>query len=83
MPRRELLTCKDVESFLVTYLDDDLDEATRQRFEGHLRRCRVCTGLLDQYRATVEALRRQPAPPVPPALAEQTLAFLREEMDKG
>lgn len=80
MRRRMMLTCEDVNEFLVAYLDESLSERLRHRFERHVARCEVCRGYLDQYRHTIELTRDSASiyPDPPEALVEMTLAFLRE-----
>ena len=69
-----MLTCEDVNAFLVEYVDGTLDDRTEQRFERHVESCTQCRTFLEQYRTTME---EEP----PPELVEHTLAFLREELD--
>ena len=78
-----MLSCRQVSDFLARYLDDELDPPLRRRFERHLAMCANCTALLQQYRATVELVRRSGAElPDPPAeLVERTLDFLRDHPD--
>ena len=63
-------TCQDCIDFIVDYLDGQLPEADRERFEDHLWRCPPCIEYLNSYRETVrlakEAGRETPAPPCPP-----------------
>jgi anti-sigma factor RsiW len=78
---RQRLTCEDVNQFLTAYLDGALDARTQAAFEVHLRTCADCQAYLDQYRKTIElAKKAKETTPVPEALIEQTLAFLRERL---
>ena len=85
-----MLTCQDVNAFLVGYLEGTLDARTRVRFERHIARCPQCAPYLDQYRKTIALAKAEgTAEPLAPPdeLAEWTLAFLRkhygEEREKG
>jgi anti-sigma factor RsiW len=49
------VTCKDFADFVMQYLDGQLDEATRARFDQHLTVCPDCVAYLRQYRDTVRA----------------------------
>jgi anti-sigma factor RsiW len=82
--RRMMLTCRDVNTFLVAYLDGELDERLARRFEQHVARCAQCSAYLQQYRATLMLIRQAGgefrAEP-PPRLLAETLDFLRERID--
>jgi anti-sigma factor RsiW len=51
------VTCKDVASFILAYLENELDGATRAAFEQHLSTCTSCKRYLAQYEATIAASR--------------------------
>ena len=75
-----MLTCEDVNDFLVAYLDGTLDTRTRARFERHIARCPQCRAYLAQYRETIALVQAdgEPEPADPPDdLVELTLAFIR------
>lgn len=77
-----MLTCEDVNAFLVEYVDGTLDDRTEQRFERHVESCTQCRTFLEQYRTTIEMAREDRVEEEPPPeLVEHTLAFLREELD--
>ena len=81
-----MLTCEDVNAFLVGYLEGALDPRTHARFERHVARCAQCGSYLDQYRTTIALARAEGTaePQAPPdELAEWTLAFLREHYGGG
>lgn len=48
------LTCKEVDSFLVDYLDGELADAELQKFESHLQVCPACDTYLTGYKKTIE-----------------------------
>lgn len=80
-----MLTCEDVNAFIVDYLEGTLDDRTRRRFEKHIANCGVCSTYLDQYRETVTLVKEEAAehPPEPPEeLVDATLDFLRQHYDE-
>ncbi len=80
--RRFMLTCEDVNEFLVDYFDGRLDESMRERFERHIDSCESCQAFIDQYEKTMAFLREDRVEEeVPEELVERTLIFLREELD--
>jgi anti-sigma factor RsiW len=61
------MTCKEVNEFLMAYLDAELPDAARLAFEAHLSECSSCSRYLDQYRRTVQLGREGCAPGDAPA----------------
>ena len=62
------MTCREFVEFLMSYLDDELDETTSAVFQAHLGGCRACRTYMDDYRKTVELGRvacTEPDGPVP------------------
>lgn len=83
--QRMMLTCKDVNDFLAAYVDDDIPDSLRRRYEAHVARCKVCSAYLSQYRSTMKLARESDsigADP-PDELVEITLAFLNEHQKNG
>ncbi len=78
-----MLTCEDVNDFLAAYVDDDIPDNLRRRYETHVARCDVCSAYLDQYRSTIRLTRESVSidSDPPDALVEMTLAFLNEQLD--
>ena len=77
-----MLSCEDVNDFIVEYLEGTLDDRTRRRFEKHIANCPACSTYLDQYRETVTLVKEEAAPPEPPEeLVDATLDFLRQHYD--
>jgi anti-sigma factor RsiW len=71
------LACRDIVELVTAYLEDELDETDRERFEEHLVFCGGCAAFLDQMRSTVEATGRLELGGLPPSLQEQLLAAFR------
>ena len=72
------LTCQEVNSFLVEYMEGAIDEETRVAFEAHVEKCKNCQNFFEQYNATIEMIRAQEHLDIPPELFEQTMAFLEK-----
>jgi len=49
------LTCQACAEFLVDYLNGEIADEVRARFETHLDRCRNCRAYLEQYAAVIKA----------------------------
>jgi anti-sigma factor RsiW len=67
------VTCKDFASFILDYLENELDGPTRAKFEYHLSICPNCVRYLAHYRATIAAGRaafEQPSGALPPEVPE-------------
>lgn len=77
---KRMLTCRDVDEFLVSYMDERLDDELRTRFEKHIGRCTSCMSYFEQYRDTTRLVREagELAETPPDELIESTLSFLRE-----
>lgn len=62
------MNCREFVDFLMSYLDNELDETVRAVFDSHLGGCRACRGYMDAYVKTVEIGRAaccEPDGPVP------------------
>ena len=80
-----MLTCKDVNDFLAAYVDNDLPDNLRRRYEAHISGCEICSAYLNQYRTTM-ALTREAGSngsEPPDELVEMTLAFLEDHLGKA
>ncbi len=60
-------SCEEAVELVTAFLEGELDEPTRRRFEEHLGGCEGCERYLDQFRVTVEALGRLRTPEAPEA----------------
>lgn len=63
-----MITCKEFEDFMLDYLDGELPQRQRQRFEWHLLVCRECREYLAAYERAKSVCRKvllEPGDPVP------------------
>jgi anti-sigma factor RsiW len=47
------MTCRDVASFLMNYLDGELAEEPRRVFDEHLAECPDCVRYIERYREAI------------------------------
>ena len=50
------ITCREFVELVTEYLEDQLDDQARRRFEQHVAACPGCSRYLDQIRAATRAL---------------------------
>ena len=81
------MTCRELITFLMDYLDDALPATERARFDEHLRICAACRAYLQSYEQTI-ALGRlslagndQIPDDVPEELVTAILSARREPID--
>lgn len=75
---KPLLSCREIEDFILAYLDGELPALTRVRFEFHIAMCRECRSYLRDYRAAMalsaDAFTEDDAQEVPEDLIQAILA---------
>lgn len=49
-----MITCREFEAFIMSYLDGSLPRAQKKKFEWHLSLCRECREYLAAYKRTIE-----------------------------
>lgn len=49
-----MITCREFEEFVLSYLDGELPAKNAKIFEWHLRICRECREYLEAYKRTIE-----------------------------
>ena len=49
-----MITCAELEAFIVDYLDGALPKRQRASFNLHLRMCRECRSYLESYQKAIE-----------------------------
>ncbi|WP_271216053.1 anti-sigma factor family protein [Streptosporangium carneum] len=74
-------SCDEWVELVTAYLENDLDEPTRQRFEEHLAECECCGHYLHQFRVTVTALGALPPDPPPDDMRDRLLSAFRNRRD--
>jgi anti-sigma factor RsiW len=71
------LRCKDLVELVTAYLEDELPEMDRDRFERHLADCRGCEIYLEQMRQVIRAAGRLREEDVPAEALEPLLRAFR------
>jgi anti-sigma factor RsiW len=75
-----MMTCRDVVEFLMNFLDGELPEQERARFEEHLCCCPPCVNYLKTYEEAIKLEKgclcgpNSPLPPIPEELVRAILA---------
>ena len=73
-----MITCDEVEEFILSYLEEELSRRQKRTFEWHLRLCRECRDYLRAYQRSLElgkaALAEEPLPPLPDDFVKAILA---------
>lgn len=67
------MTCRELVDFLGAYLESELPDEVRRRFDAHLAACLECAAYLETYRETVKLAKdafRDTDDPVPADLPE-------------
>lgn len=81
------MNCRTLVEFLMAYLDGELPDAERARFEAHLAACPWCVAYLKTYQETVrlgkEVFTEPEAPPPPEELVRAVLAARARPGDSG
>ncbi len=65
------LACADLVEVVTDYLERDLSEADRERFDAHLLVCPDCVEYVVQIRRTVAALRELPVEELDPQVLSE------------
>jgi anti-sigma factor RsiW len=74
----EDLTCAELVELVTDYLEGELPEADRVRFEEHLGVCDGCSSYLEQMRTTIELTGRLSETDLDPRTKDALLATFRE-----
>lgn len=72
------LACTDVEDLLDCYIDREMSEALRSRFEAHLLCCEECRSLVDDVSSIVEAAKSLAFTPLPDRVAHRLREALKD-----
>ena len=80
-----MVTCQELEGFMVDYLDGTLPRAQRRKFDLHLRLCPDCWRYLEAYQRTIslsQAACRDPDAPVPADVPEELVKAILAAREK-
>lgn len=75
----ERMTCEEVITVLLEYLDRTLDAEVVARLEAHLETCAPCRAYLATYKRTVATVRAAGRAEMPEDLRRRLAAFLAEQ----
>ncbi len=76
------MKCDEVQSLMIEYLDDNLDEITRQEMENHLSGCESCRKELAEVKTVFDVISRYSMEPPDPTLRENFYTMLHAEQEK-
>ena len=79
-PRRDIV-CREAVELVTDYLEDDLSQAQRRRFEAHLAYCPDCPEYLAQMRAIVALAGRVTPDDLTPRMREEFISVYRRWLD--
>ena len=79
-PRRDIV-CREAVELVTDYLEDDLSQAQRRRFEAHLAYCPDCPEYLAQMRAIVALAGRVTPDDLTPGMREGFVSVYRRWRD--
>jgi anti-sigma factor RsiW len=77
------LNCREVIHELSNYLDGDLDAATKEHFEVHLKDCQECAIVVSQTRLTVEIFCDSELIELPAEVRSRTHETLRRRIQQS
>jgi len=72
-----MMDCNELVEVITSYLEGDLPQADRERFDEHLKSCPYCVTYVDQMRATLRALGEIPLESVDQAALSTLLTAFR------
>jgi anti-sigma factor RsiW len=71
------LTCAELVELVTDYLEGQLPEGDRRRFDEHLATCGDCRAYVEQMRLTIDAAERLPDPELSSELEQRLLDAFR------
>ena len=75
-----MLSCEQVNQFIIDYLEGKLPPKTRSKFDAHISMCKNCGAYFEQYNQTVTMVNENGQLEIPDDLAKLTLEFLQEHL---
>ena len=72
------LTCQELVEIVSDYLEGQLPQRERERFDAHLEICEGCRRYLDQMRTTLRVVGTLSEEDLDPAAKDQLLQLFRE-----
>ncbi len=73
------LRCADIEELVDEYIDGEMNEGEKWRFDAHLTRCAKCRELVDDFQVMVATARTLAEKPIDPGVQRRLReALLRE-----
>ena len=73
----QVLTCQELIELVTDYIEGQLDDGARDRFEAHVADCPDCTVYVEQMRQTIAALGRIPPESLSPEAEAELLDAFR------
>ncbi|MFB4268130.1 anti-sigma factor [Nonomuraea sp. GTA35] len=71
-------TCDELAELLTAYLEDALDQPSRDGMQAHLSCCEGCGRYFEQFRATIKVLGDQPPEKLPAPVRDRLMSAFRE-----
>jgi anti-sigma factor RsiW len=72
------MSCKELVEVITDYLEGDMLQTDRVRFEAHLEECPWCRNYLEQMRETVATLGELTEESIDPAIRDDALRAFRD-----
>lgn len=80
-----MITCRELEGFMIDYLEGDLPKRQRRRFDLHLRLCPDCWRYVEAYKQTItlsQAACQDRDTPLPEDMPEELVEAILAARDK-
>jgi predicted anti-sigma-YlaC factor YlaD len=83
-----IMTCRECDEFIVSYLDGTLTPRQQFLFKTHMALCKVCRDYLEDYKQTIAitqsaAKKMTPSPGMPDELVQAILAAKRDTSEQN
>jgi anti-sigma factor RsiW len=72
------MDCNQLVQLVTAYLEGAMDVETRARFDMHMLECPPCGDYVEQFRSTIDTLRRMSDDDLDPAFRARLLAAFRD-----